>query len=265
MATLPHPKKSKRTQFTPRLSSRASGCGAKHSGAKSRDLPNHHRRRRFQTNKSRPYPKYAKRTQFSYRWRLAGFPAPNYAKRTQFTPRLSSRASGCEAQRPKVEGSAKSPSPQAIPNKQITPVPQLCETNPIPAKSELPTLAEGQSRLVGEPNPSQIRASHAGRRSVKVYPGAPGTCRGTQFQPVSSSPRWPKGRQSLSRRAGDAHRKTQFAPTATQPTPKIRNEPNLPHHLQATIYKPPLAIHNTQYTIPRPNSQMPKQRLTLYV
>ncbi len=35
----------------PCVASRAAGCGAKRSGPKSRDLFNHHRQRRFQTNK----------------------------------------------------------------------------------------------------------------------------------------------------------------------------------------------------------------------
>ena len=52
-----HPKKAKRTQFHPGLSSRATGCGAKRSGPKSRDLPKHHRQRRFQSNKPRSQPK----------------------------------------------------------------------------------------------------------------------------------------------------------------------------------------------------------------
>ncbi len=33
---------------------------------------------------TQPSPNYAKRTQFPYRWRLAGFPRPKYAKPTQF-------------------------------------------------------------------------------------------------------------------------------------------------------------------------------------
>ena len=46
------------------MSSRASGCGAKRSGPKSRDPLNHHRRRRFLTSCPRPNrPKCAKRTQ----------------------------------------------------------------------------------------------------------------------------------------------------------------------------------------------------------
>ena len=73
------------TQLPPPLSSRASGCGAKRSGPKPRDPLNHHRRRRFQTNKTPLTPKNTKRTQFPYRWRLAGFSSTNYAKRTQFT------------------------------------------------------------------------------------------------------------------------------------------------------------------------------------
>ncbi len=52
----------KRTQFPLPLSSRASGCGAKRSGPKPRDLFNHHRRRRFRAKNPQPA-KNAKRTQ----------------------------------------------------------------------------------------------------------------------------------------------------------------------------------------------------------
>ncbi len=177
MATLPHPKKSKRTQFTPRLSSRASGCGAKHSGAKSRDLPNHHRRRRFQTNKSRPYPKYAKRTQSQ--------PNRSFPRWPKVSPDLSG--------------------------------------NPIPAKSELPTLAEGQSKfiparrgLVGEPNSSPFQVHHAGQRAGKVYPGAPGMHIGKPNSP----------------------------PQPLNPRQKSETNPIYP-----TIYKPPSTSHHWQSTI----------------
>ncbi len=80
----PPPISAKRTQFPPPLSSRASGCGAKRSGPKSRDLFNQHRRRRFRTNDPRPHPHYAKRTQFPHRRHPAAPAAPYYAKRTQF-------------------------------------------------------------------------------------------------------------------------------------------------------------------------------------
>jgi hypothetical protein len=73
------PKKRNEPNWHPRVSSRASGCGAKRSGPKPRDLPKHHRRRRFQSNKPHPSPKNAKRTQFPVPLasrRLSQFPAP---------------------------------------------------------------------------------------------------------------------------------------------------------------------------------------------
>ena len=111
------PNYAKQTQFHPRLSSRAAGCGAKRRGPKPRDLFKQHRRRRFRTNKPRPYPHYAKQTQFApplpsprpKNAKRTQFPpssclmpiasCPNYAKQTQFHPRLSSRAAGCGAKR----------------------------------------------------------------------------------------------------------------------------------------------------------------------
>ena len=96
---------------------------------------------------------------------------------------------------------------------------------------------------------------HVSTKFTRVYPGESGICRPyyakrpqlplgprpkcakrTQFQPVSSSPHWPKA-------SPDAHRGTQFTPTATrlhakyakrtqsQPSPRsnppiMRNEPN---------------------------------------
>ncbi len=48
-----------RNEPNPGMSSRASGCGAKRSGPKPRDPLNHHRRRRFRTNKPNlpPHPR----------------------------------------------------------------------------------------------------------------------------------------------------------------------------------------------------------------
>ncbi len=89
----------------PRVASRAAGCGAKRSGPKPRDLFNHHRQRRFQTNKPPSAPPimrnepnfrtaaplftihhslftiFTKRTQSAP---TATRPHPLYAKRTQF-------------------------------------------------------------------------------------------------------------------------------------------------------------------------------------
>ncbi len=103
-ATIRRTKNTKRTQSPSRLSSRASGCGAKRSGPKPRDPLNHHRRRRFLTSHQRP--KYAKRTQSppplpSAEPKIRNEPNPSpgakstnyqppttnyYAKRTQFPP-----------------------------------------------------------------------------------------------------------------------------------------------------------------------------------
>ncbi len=73
-------------------------------------------------------------------------------------------------------------------------------------------------------------------------------------------------------------KRTQFTPPPPRPTPQLcetnpisrrrgpveakKRETN---PIYPTIYKPQYTIYNIQYTIPCPNSQTPKQRLTLYV
>jgi len=67
---------------------------------------------------------------------------------------------------------------------------QIRETNPIYTR---PTI-----KNANKPNPRPLRANHAGRRPVKVYPDLSGARRGTQFAPT----------------------------TTPRPTPKMQNEPN---------------------------------------
>ena len=90
------------TQFPRQLSSRASGCGAKRSSPKPRDLPKHHRRRRSQsTNYQQPTtnqeceanPIPPRRTCGGQKIETNPICPPNpyclvpqYAKRTQFLP-----------------------------------------------------------------------------------------------------------------------------------------------------------------------------------
>ena len=68
----------------PRVASRAPGCGAKRSGPKSRDLFNHHRQRRFQTNK--PTPTTQKMRNEPNPGTRSVPPPPISTKRTQFHP-----------------------------------------------------------------------------------------------------------------------------------------------------------------------------------
>ncbi len=89
---------------------------------------------------AKPTPIYAKQTQFPhtkcpaapYLCETNPIPAPVVIPSVGLRSDVSRRSTAeTEAQRPKAEGSAKSPSPKAIPNKQTTPKPPLCETNPI--------------------------------------------------------------------------------------------------------------------------------------
>ena len=104
------------------------------------------------TNRQQPKAVFTKRTQFTV---PPPGSRPKNAKRTQLTPPrvIPSVGLRSEAQRPKVEGSAQSPSPEAIPHKQTIPIPQKHETNPISNKQY--TFYNLQYTIPW-PNPSKI-------------------------------------------------------------------------------------------------------------
>ncbi len=179
------------TQFPRQLSSRASGCGAKRSSPKPRDLPKHHRRRRSQsTNYQQPTtnqecetnPIPPRRTCGGPKIRNEPNPSTGTACRapicetnpicptstipsTQLRetnpisplPVIPSAGLRSEAQPPKVEGPVQTPSPTAIPNKQTLFAAKKRKTNPIRAN----TLPEGQSRCTsGNPIPHHQYTIH---------------------------------------------------------------------------------------------------------
>ena len=159
----------------PRVASRAPGCGAKRSGPKSRDLFNHHRQRRFQTNKPTPTtqkmrnepnpgtrsvpppPISTKRTQF-HPQRTCG--RPKNMKRTQFTAPPPPRDPNIRNE-PNFShgGLVEEQKMRNEPNLPYRPVPlasrrlfhpQKCETNPISSCGQ-PQLCE-TNPISGQPD-----------------------------------------------------------------------------------------------------------------
>jgi len=191
-------------------------------------------------------PKNTKRTQFpSQAGNLPyghAMPCPKNTKRTQFTPppawptiqicRSEAQIRPWRTKRTQFTTAADLWKPKNTKRTQFPPRPPIYEpptTNYEPNMRNEPNYRLVNSR--NEPNSSPFQVHHAGQRPVKVYPGAPGMHIGKPNSP----------------------------PQPLNPRQKYETNPIYP-----TIYKPPSTIHNIQYTIPRPNSQTPKQRLTLY-
>ncbi len=140
----PTPKMRNKPNCHPRVASRASGCGAKRSGPKPRDLFNHHRQRRFQTKK--PCSQQKMRNE------------PNPA------PSPSSRAAGCGAKRssPKSRDLFNHHRQRRFQTKKLHPRPNFCETNPIyrPASIAPPPFMRNEPNYpTVSPQPMQSRTN----------------------------------------------------------------------------------------------------------